>query len=238
MIKPSTVRIDDASFPRRLREKLGSDAPQYLDFLGNLGLLRLIKVGFCGSRKATAEGIAAAQECARQVTAHGICVVSGNASGVDLAAHRAALEAGGSTIFVLPEGIERFRIRSDLRTVWDWSRCLVLSQWPSKSIWKNYQAMRRNNTIIGLSNAMVVVEAGRTGGTKHAGENSIYYNTPLFVLEFREYLEEREGNRELIRMGGIGLKRTRETRLPSLARVIEAAKRNAADGPAQTELEF
>ena len=111
--------------------------------MGNVALLDSPGIGFCGSRKASEKGLQTAEECATQVAALGLTVISGNAVGVDAIAHRAALQAGGTTVLVLPEGIDHFRVRRELRPVWDWSRVLVVSQFEPSAAWKAFRAMNR-----------------------------------------------------------------------------------------------
>ena len=159
----------DERYPKQLIETLRDNAPPILSYKGNLNLLASRSVGFCGSRKASERGLETARDCAEQIASTDIAIVSGNAAGVDTAAHFTALNSNGSTIIVLPEGILRFRIRSDLRKVWDWSRVLVISEFEPGITWNSGNAMQRNLTIIGLSDVMIVVEAGEEGGAMGCG---------------------------------------------------------------------
>lgn len=222
----------------RMARILTSDTPKRFALIGNQALLSMPSIGFCGSRKASSIGLEAARECATEAAASGLVVVSGYAAGVDEEAHRAALSVGGATIIVLSEGLSRFRIRKFLKDVWDWKRVLVLSQWDDLSVWRSYQAMARNKTIIGLSNAMVVIEAGPNGGTQHAGESSLKLRIPLFVLEYRNMTEDRAGNAMLIQAGGIPIRRNRETGKPSLDTLFNAAYNNFKSEYYQPNLKF
>ena len=232
--------IDPRSAPicTKLRATLNRDTPDALYFKGNLDLLRRPAVGFCGSRKATASGLEAARECALEAVRSGLVVVSGNANGVDFEAHLAAMATGGETIFVLPEGIDRFRIKKDFKDFWSWDRTLVLSQWDPRAIWRSYQAMARNKTIIGLSDSLVVVEAGETGGTKHAGENALFLSVPLFVLEYREVTHDRAGNAALIQSGGRPIRRKASSGRPSLTNLVDTARQRFFKGPKQRKLDL
>ncbi len=106
--------INEDRYPERLLLTLGKDAPPVLFVKGNVNLLQRPAVGFCGSRKASRKGIEVTSRAARVLVEENICVVSGYANGVDLAAHRAAMEAGGATILVLVEGILRFKAKKDI----------------------------------------------------------------------------------------------------------------------------
>lgn len=122
------IAADEPGYPERLQTLLGQKAPPLLMVLGNELLLEKPAVGFCGSRKASEKGLATARDCSDQLAQEGINIVSGYAAGVDMAAHRAALECGGTTVLVLCEGILHFNIKKDLKDIWDWERIAVVSE--------------------------------------------------------------------------------------------------------------
>lgn len=220
----ATIDRGDSSYPERLEALLGKRAPNRLWVIGNLGLMDQHAVSFCGARNASEKGIEAAALCARTATANHFVVTSGNARGVDRATHREALAAGGSTILVLPEGLDHFRIAPELRDVWDWDRVLVVSQFEPKTVWKSYHAMDRNKVIMALSCAMIVVEAGEKGGTRAAGEDALRLRIPLFAIDYGFDETIAPGNRELIRKGAKPLKKSRQTGEPGLAMLLRDAE--------------
>lgn len=222
MTEHTIVKIGTAAYPVLLEKALERKSPKTLNVVGNLKLFDVAGIGFCGSRKASARGLEVARDCADQAARRGLVVVSGYAAGVDLAVHRAALEAGGSTIIVLPEGISHFRIRKDLRDVWSWDRVLIVSEFSPTAPWKTYQAMTRNRTIIGISRAMIVIEAGETGGTLDAGKATLELNRPLFVAEYGDGNPTAKGNRMLVDIGANPVKRLKETGRASLSSVWES----------------
>jgi DNA processing protein len=193
--------------------------PPVIHAMGNLSLLDQIGIGFCGSRKASEKGLETAADCADLAARDSIVVVSGNAAGVDLVAHSSALKAGGTTILVLPEGIDHFRIRKEFRSLWDWSRVLVLSQFEPTAPWQAYRAMERNAVIIALSRAMIVIEAGATGGTLNAGLTTLANGKPLFVAIYEKMAVNAPGNALLIERGGVPLAKSRTTGRANLDRV-------------------
>lgn len=168
-------------------------------------------IGFCGSRKSSPIGIDVTQDCASQAAEQNVVVISGNAAGVDQEAHYHALRCGGATILVLPEGINHFRIKSYLKSVWDWERCLVISQFSPNDPWKVYRAMARNKLIIALSDAMILIEAGETGGTINAGIETLKTNIPLYVAEYKDMSMIGKGNKELLDRGAKRLSKSRIT---------------------------
>lgn len=204
------IGADSGQFPPQLRGIASlkrSGRPLY--FAGNLSLLGFPAIGFCGSRKSSEKGMEAVRDCCEQAAKSGIVVVSGNAKGIDFAAHYTALAAEGSTILVLPEGIQGFRVRKDMRSVWDWNRALVVSQFAPDAPWTVFHAMERNDLIIGLSRAMVVVEAGDTGGTLGAGKATLKSGKPLYVAVYENMPENAPGNDLLLKMGGKRLSKSR-----------------------------
>lgn len=214
-----------AAYPAGVEDLLGRKAPT-LRFLGNPALLMSVGVGFCGSRHASTKGIATAKDSAAQLAEWGFTIVSGNAAGVDAEAHRTALEVGGSTILVLPEGISHFRIKKDLQNAWDWDRVLVISQYPDSSPWAAFRAMERNALIVALSRATIVIEAGETGGTLNAGMTTIKHKKPLFVAIYEDMSNSAKGNSILIDLGGIPLSRSRTTGRAAVAKIRDTLDSN------------
>lgn len=220
--KIEVISKGEEAYPSGLLEKLGSKAPDRLYCMGNLSLLDKKSVGFCGSRNASEKGLETAEDCSAQAAESDVVVVSGNAAGVDLHAHLQALKAGGETILVLPEGINSFSIRKPFREHWDWSRALVISQFEPDVPWRSYNAMARNKVILGLSCAMIVIEAGDRGGTLDAGKSTLEVNMPLFVARYADGGDQAKGNEILIGLGGIPLNRLRSTNRANMEKVWAA----------------
>ena len=207
-IAEGVLHPEDVLYPESLKNILGKHAPADLYFKGNLSLLNKYGVGFCGSRNASEKGLVTAKDCSEQVAKHSLTIISGYAAGVDMTAHRTALESGGETIIVLPEGIGHFTIKKDLRDIWDWSRVLVLSQFKPSEIWQAYRAMTRNQVIIALSRAMIVIEAQEKGGTIEAGKSALKLDMPLFVAEYED-MQRTPGNSLLLQLGANKLSKNR-----------------------------
>ena len=230
------VEQNDSVYPKRLLTVLGNKAPNTLYLQGNVDLLNLDGIGFCGSRKSSQKGIDTVRDCAEQAATSGLTVVSGNAAGIDFEAHFHALSAGGSTILVLPEGISHFRIKRALAPAWDWERALVISQFNPDDAWKSYRAMARNQVIIGLSKAMIVIEAGEKGGTMNAGMETIKHDTPLYVAEYQDMSVDARGNKKLLELGGKRLARSRSTGRANMRNIFADIQRDPAISSKQDQI--
>jgi DNA processing protein len=218
------VSIDDDLYPKRLA--LSKDAPAVLFTWGNQRLLGENGIGMCGSRNVSERGLDAARTCGLEVAGHGLVIVSGYARGVDTETHLAALESGGKTIIVLAEGINGFkRKRAFDKVPFDEDHVLVVSQFSPDQRWNVGAAMTRNGVIVGLGSALVVIEAGETGGTLNAGLRALSSGKPVLALSFSTQATPL-GNKTLIEKGAVPIESRQH-----LGRVLDAV------GAADTEHE-
>jgi DNA processing protein len=218
-------------YPGRLISLLGDTSPPILFLLGEIDLFEHRAVGFCGSRKSSAKGLSVANACASLLARQQINVVSGYAHGVDLAAHHAALEAGGTTTVVMAEGILHFKVKSELRSLVskdDYSQLSVVSEFPPGLSWRAHNAMVRNRTICGLSHAMVVIESGSEGGTFEAGKTALELGEPLFCVEYSETPPEAAGNPYFLKHGAQSLRRSRNGE-PNLTKLLSVVRSTGGD---------
>ena len=191
--------LGDDFYPDRLKKMNINDIPPILFFKGNYNLLKNKCVGFTGSRKVSDSGRRITDSSARQLSSEGITTISGYANGVDLTAHKAALQSGGSTIFVIVEGILKYRVKGEIKELLNDKNHLFVSQFQPNP-------MKRNHTIIGLSDAMILIESGLNGGTFNAGKLSLQNKKPLFVVEYGVSKTTAEGNNYFLQHGGVPLK--------------------------------
>lgn len=214
------LMLTNENYPKELKKSLSTNTPPILSYIGNVELLKKRKVGFSGSRKVSEKGIGVTKDCVEQLIDKDVSIVSGYAAGVDFEAHYSALSKGGSTIIILPEGINSFSIKREMNAVWDWNRVLVISEFKPGDGWVASRAMQRNNTIIGLSDIMVVVEAGKTGGSLDAGFKTLKMDKFLFVPQYGVFPESAEGNKLLINKGAIPIGRSSETMRANLSKMF------------------
>lgn len=204
IVKYGVIPASSPEYPGRLRSIL-SDAPLYA--LGNLGLLGRRAIGICGSREASPEAQRYAFEFGIQAAKHSFVVVGGYARGADRQAHRGALEAGGATIAVLPEGVNHFRVVPELKDLVDLgSNFLAISMFDPDAVWMSWRAMERNKLIVGLSVALFVVEAQDKGGTLNAAMECMQQRKPFWVFAYSKEISNRAGSRKLLETGATPLR--------------------------------
>ena len=155
--------VGSSLYPPRL-ERL-SDPPPVLFLRGDPSLLKVPCVAVVGSRQATGAGRRTASRISHGLSHAGVCVVSGLALGIDGAAHRGALEAGGGTIAVLGSGPDRAYPAGNRRLFEEiLVRGLIVSEFPPDVAPRPHHFPRRNRIIAGLARGVVVVEAARRSG--------------------------------------------------------------------------
>ncbi|GAA1847870.1 DNA-processing protein DprA [Microbacterium koreense] len=168
----SLVVPDDAAWPRRI-DDLGAHAPIALWVRGRRDVLAHAgaAVAMVGARAATSYGERVAVDLAGELASGGLPIVSGAAYGIDGAAHRAALHAGGGTIAVVAGGADRPYPagHADLLDRIAESGAIVAES-PCGTTPTKWRFLQRNRLIAALTDATVVVQAGwRSGSLNTAG---------------------------------------------------------------------
>jgi DNA protecting protein DprA len=222
-----------ASYPVRLREAK-EFGPPVLFVRGNRTLLDRSAVAFCGSRNASERGLRLTEVVASALARQRVNVVSGYANGVDLAAHRASLRAGGETTIVLAEGILRFQPKPEVADCLDEERYLLLSEFAPRQAWSVGNAMQRNGTILALADVVLVVEAGMTGGTFAAAELAMKEGRPLFVVDFDSPPPSADGNQHFLARGAKRVPAP-ATGEPDLTDLLRLLSERALPRPAPSE---
>ena len=174
MMKTVRIDMDSVEYPARLRDI--PDPPKQLYCTGNTDLLSERSIGVVGARKNTVYGKNVALMIGRRLAESGLAVTSGLALGIDGYSHEGALEADGMVIGVLGSGIDHMtpqRNRSLMMRGLD-NGGLVVSEYPPEEEGFKGNFPARNRIISGLSEVLVVVEAGLDSGSlitaKHASE--------------------------------------------------------------------
>lgn len=172
----------DEQYLHLLSVHLGDAAPALVWCVGNLELLRNYGIGIVGTRTPSHTGETITADCARLFARENICVVSGGADGIDTAAHRASLDAGGSTIVVLPQGIRTYTFPDWVRDAIESDRCALVSQFDPEMNWQTHAAVTRNATIAALSKLVCVIEPKRMGGSMRTAKHAHEQGKPIFYF--------------------------------------------------------
>lgn len=151
-----------------------------LHYLGTdpTSLLSAPVVAIVGTRKPTPYGKQVTEKFATELARAGVLIVSGLAFGVDVTAHKAALQAGGNTIAVLPSGLQSIYPASHTNTAEQITRqgCL-LSEYEPDRVPRKVEFLERNRIIAALSDVVLITEAAAKSGSlntaKHAGAMGI-----------------------------------------------------------------
>ncbi|BAU56810.1 rossmann fold nucleotide-binding protein Smf [Halorhodospira halochloris] len=157
------ITIDDPNYPEKLREIASPPPVLFLD--GPPESLHLPQIAIVGSRHANAAGIELASEFAKALVHRGYAITSGLATGIDAAAHRAAIEANGATLAVIATGPDltyprrHHRLRDQIA-----AQGAVLGENPTGVTPRANLFPRRNRIVSGLSQGVVVIQAGRHSG--------------------------------------------------------------------------
>lgn len=212
--------INENDYPDLLRVRLGKKAPPLLTIFGNKSLLKKPSVGFCGSRKASSKGIETARDCADQLASAALNIISGYAAGIDMTTHCSALEAGGTTTIVLAEGILNFRIKREIKDLFNLDKILILSEVLPGITWSVRNAMERNKTICSLSRAMVLIESGINGGSMAAGKTCLELGIPLFAPIYEGMPSFAIGNQILLDKGAHRLLKSRKLNRANLSNIF------------------
>jgi DNA processing protein len=189
----------DAGYPALLA---ATPAPPTLWVRGTLLQTDDLAVAVVGARRASTYGIEVAEGLSADLAARGVTIVSGLARGIDTAAHRGALAAGGRTIAVLGTGIDR-RYPPENRVLAEEivaSGALVSQFTPGTPPHKgNFPA--RNRTLAGLSLGVVVVEAAARSGALITAGAAGDFGREVFAIPGRITTEQAAGPHGLLRDG-------------------------------------
>jgi DNA processing protein len=177
----TALTVLDARYPARLRAV--HQAPPILFGRGTL-VPDDPAVSVVGSRNASGRGLAMAAGIARALAGQGVTVIAGLALGIDTAAHRATLAAGGRTVAIIGTGINRV-YPAENRALHEEiaARGLLLSQfWPDAPA-QRHTFLMRNATMSGYGLATVVAEAGEHSGARAQARIAVGHGRPVILTD-------------------------------------------------------
>ena len=159
----------DSAYPSRLRGRLKEKAPPVLYGCGDPALLDRGGLAVVGSRKVDDDLLAYTEHVGELAARSGSSVLSGAARGVDQAAMRGVLEAGGCSVGVMANGLERAALQTDHRIPIQEERLTLVSPFDPRAGFNAGNAMARNKYIYALADAALVVNSDYNKGGTWAG---------------------------------------------------------------------
>jgi DNA processing protein len=202
-IRSHDVKIitwQDKEYPENLKNI--HDPPPVLYLKGQLDPRDKLAVAIVGTRHASSYGLKMAEELARQMAQRGITIVSGMARGIDSAAHRGALAAGGRTIAVWGSGLEVVYPSENKDLAEEIAqKGAILSQFPMKTQPNRQTFPVRNRIISGLSLGVVVAEAPMESGALISAHCALEQGREVFAIPGRVTDKGSQGTNRLIKAG-------------------------------------
>jgi DNA processing protein len=175
------VTIGDSRYPPSLREIF--DPPLLLFVRGRVELLQTLMLGVVGTRRPTPYGIAVSERLSGDLSHAGLTIASGMARGIDTAAHRGTLAAGGDTVAVLGCGVdvvypsENKKLAADIV-----ARGLIISEFPMGSTAFPQNFPVRNRIISGMSVGVLVVEGAQYSGSAITAKLAMDQGREVFAV--------------------------------------------------------
>ena len=200
------LTLHDDDYPQRLTEC--PDAPLVLYFTGNCNLNESKIVSIVGTRHATVYGEDLIRRFVRDL--HQQCpkvlIVSGLAYGVDIHAHREALENGYATVGVLAHGLDQIYPYAHRETAAEMvNHGGLLTEFMTQTNADKPNFVRRNRIVAGMADATIVVESAAKGGGLITAEIAQSYDRSVFAFPGNVNAEFSKGCNNLIRDNGAGL---------------------------------
>jgi DNA processing protein len=190
----------DERFPNRLREIY--DPPGFLWMRGTLPTVERPMVTIVGTRRCTDYGRAQAHHFAAELVRRGFTVVSGLAYGIDAAAHKGALDAGGRTLSVLGSGVGRIYPQKHTGLAERIAENgAVLSEYGLDAEPDSSNFPERNRILSGLSLGTLVVESYSKGGALITARLALEQNREVFAVPGAITKDSSQGTNRLIQRG-------------------------------------
>lgn len=204
MSKVNILKRNDPRYPSSLKHI--SNAPKQLFWEGQdpADWGARPKVAIVGSRKATSYGLGVTRDFAGGLSRLGVVIISGLAYGIDAAAHRGALEAGGTTVAILPTSLDNIypAAHQNLAKRIKENGCLITEYAPNSEVYKtNFVA--RNRIVAGVADIVLITEAALKSGSLHTARFALEQGKTVMAVPGNINSPSSEGCNNLIKSGAI-----------------------------------
>ncbi len=178
------IRPDEHNFTQRLASI--ANPPKSLCFMGTLPTSGAPVVAIVGSRKPSAYGREVTEQLASDLAKAGCIIVSGLALGIDGIAQKAALEAGGTVIGVIPNELPDISPQTNYKLAMNIieNGGAILSEWKKGDgkIVNRWSFLERNRLVSGLADAVIIIEAAERSGTLNTAAHALSQGRDVFAV--------------------------------------------------------
>lgn len=178
------IRPDEHNFTQRLASI--ANPPKSLCFMGTLPTSGAPVVAIVGSRKPSAYGREVTEQLASDLAKAGCIIVSGLALGIDGIAQKAALEAGGTVIGVIPNELPDISPQTNYKLAMNIieNGGAILSEWKKGDgkIVNRWSFLERNRLVSGLADAVIITEAAERSGTLNTAAHALSQGRDVFAV--------------------------------------------------------
>lgn len=178
------IRPDEHNFTQRLASI--ANPPKSLCFMGTLPTSGAPVVAIVGSRKPSAYGREVTEQLASDLAKAGCIIVSGLALGIDGIAQRAALEAGGTVIGVIPNELPDISPQTNYKLAMNIIKNggAILSEWKKGDgkVVNRWSFLERNRLVSGLADAVIITEAAERSGTLNTAAHALSQGRDVFAV--------------------------------------------------------
>ena len=178
------IRPDEHNFTQRLASI--ANPPKSLCFMGTLPTSGAPVVAIVGSRKPSAYGREVTEQLAGDLAKAGCIIVSGLALGIDGIAQKAALEAGGTVIGVIPNELPDISPQTNYKLAMNIieNGGAILSEWKKGDgkIVNRWSFLERNRLVSGLADAVIITEAAERSGTLNTAAHALSQGRDVFAM--------------------------------------------------------
>jgi len=198
------LKLGEAGFPEIL-DQIASP-PKLIYYQGKSpdAWLGQPKVAIIGSRKATPYGKTVTTKLATDLARAGVVVISGLAYGVDAIAHQAALAAGGTTVAVLPAGLDSIYPAAHAGLARQIAgRGSLITEYPADTVTYPGNFIARNRLISGLADVVLITEAALKSGSLHTARFGLEQGRTVMAVPGNITSPFSEGCNNIIKSGAV-----------------------------------
>jgi DNA processing protein len=195
----------DSAFPEKLNKI--ADPPLILYLKGTPACISKPTVAVVGTRKISPRGIECARDIVKTCVQQGFVIVSGLALGTDTIAHKTAIESGGDTVAVLPSDLDHI-VPTENKELSDQiiKSGVLVSEISHLVKMHKGRYIERNRITSALSDSVIVIETGESGGSIRQAETALKHGKPVYSLRTdQSNIKSSGGHKKLVSMGAIAI---------------------------------